>query len=456
MTRRGDCCVIGSRPDMDAPTEPVVRIGITPPQAVLRFFLCGRYDIGGATLGPGWCTARAAESGVSVGHEGDEVRAVPTAILSPHLPVCSFTVPALPVGSGFHWCHNEDLTYVGTLEIIPAGAGQVLGVNRIGVEAYLESVISSEMNPRSPDAFLEAHAIVARSWTIAQMAPPPRVDEPRPPGVDIWEWFDRANHEAFDLCSDDHCQRYHGQSRWLPAAAVAVRRTRGLVLEAEGVVVDARFSKCCGGVTEVFATAWGGPSPPGLASVVDAPSLPDAWSVGLHREDDAAAWFHGSPPVYCGDVEGSVLDRILLPMDRATEGFFRWKEQYSQERLAATIETKTNAGLGEIVALTPLRRGASGRLELIQIEGTKGVLRAGKELVVRRLLSSTHLRSSAFVVVPGTLAGGLPRQFSLVGAGWGHGVGMCQIGAGAMAAAGMSSQAIISHYFPRAAVVRRY
>jgi peptidoglycan hydrolase-like amidase len=436
--------------------EPVLRVGVSPPLPVLRFFLAGRYALADVTVGPGWCRAEPGDQGVVVACE-ETSRLLPSpVILTPCRQAGTFVIPAVPVGAGFHWNHREDLTYPGSLELVAAGSRALVGVNRVGLEDYLESVISSEMNPCAPEPFLEAHAVVARSWVLAQLGPPRSVEEARPPGVDMWEWFDRRNHDLFDLCADDHCQRYHGQSRKLAAASQAVRRTRGTALYAKGAVVDARFSKCCGGVTEDFTTAWGGPPPTGLTSVLDASPLPPEWPHSLTVEAGAVPWIMGFPPAHCSITDAGILDRILLPMDRATEHFFRWREEFSQERLASLIEAKTGAGIGSVKGLKALRRGSSGRIEILEIQGVRGVLRIGKELAIRRLLSSSHLKSAAFVAMPGEMIGGIPRQITLTGAGWGHGVGMCQIGAGALAAGGADCAAILNHYFPEAELAAAY
>ncbi|MBN1424585.1 SpoIID/LytB domain-containing protein [Candidatus Fermentibacteria bacterium] len=440
-----------SRPEPALPgVEPLLRVGISQPAASLRFFLSGRYQVGDSTIGPGWCTAHAEYPHAAVLWDYTECRTAQPTLLAPLRPACSFTLPCVDVGAGFHWCHREDLVYTGTLELLPTQRNEIIAVNRIGLEEYLESVISSEMNPEAPSAFLEAHAVVARSWALSQLGPPRQVDEPRPAGIDIWEWFDRGNHELFDLCADDHCQRYHGQTRKVSHAVDAVRRTRGTVLRAGDAVVDTRFSKCCGGITELFTTAWGGPSPAGISSVVDAACLASPWSPRGTEETGASEWILGRPPVECAVEDSSILARILLPMDRSTTDFFRWSEEYSQERLASLIEEKTCAGIGHIRGLLPLRRGPSGRIEILEIRGTKGVLRVGKELSIRRLLSPTHLKSSAFVTADEDHSNGVPRKLRLMGAGWGHGVGMCQIGAGVMAARGAECRAILNRYFPEA------
>jgi len=457
MTTPGDRCSYASPAEVRRmPAEPELRIGLHPPAPALRFFLSGRYDGGGCTVGPGWCTASATNETIIVQCPESEVRASSPVTLVPHRMACSFTIPGMVVGAGFHWSHREDLTYGGALELLSGARDEITAVNRIGLESYLESVISSEMNPLAPDPFLEAHAVVARSWVLAQLGPRRRTTESRPDGVDIWEWFDREDHELFDLCADDHCQRYHGQTRRVAEAVAAVRRTRGLVLCAGEAVVDARFSKCCGGMTERFTSAWGGPTPAGISSVLDAAAVPPEWLTELSQDADAEAWIHGRPPVFCGVNDAKILDRILLPMDRATEDFFRWQEHLSQDRVAHLIEEKTGAGIGDIEALVPLLRGASGRVELLEVRGTKGTLRVGKELTIRRLLSSSHLKSSSFVVRPRGATHEVPRAFDLAGAGWGHGVGMCQIGAGAMASSGFGAAAILTHYFPTALVAVWY
>lgn len=438
-----------------AVNEPVLRVGLLRSEGPVRVFLAGRFSVGDVVVGPGWCLVQGARGLVQVQWEDREVETASPALLTPGLPTHSFTIPSMAVGEGFHWCHREDLTFQGALEILVVDRDLIL-VNRIGLEDYLESVVSSEMNPSSPRAFLEAHAIVARSWVLHQLQARPLPLPDRPPDADIWEWTDRSSHEHFHLCAEDHCQRYHGRTRVKDSATQAVRATRGVVLEASGQVVDARFSKCCGGITERFGTCWGEPEPPGLASILDAPAQARGEAFRLSEERRARAWIAARPRVFCRLTDPDASHQVLLPMDRSTPDFFRWSVVYSQEQVADLVESRTGAGLGSIVAMEALRRGPSGRIHYLKLMGTKGTLRVGKELAIRRILSRTHLKSSAFFVVALEPVAGIPTRFRLTGAGWGHGVGMCQVGAGAMALAGASAPQILAHYFPEASLTTLY
>ncbi|MBD5352674.1 MAG: DUF4922 domain-containing protein [Bacteroides sp.] len=353
------------------------------------------------------------------------------------------TVSGVRIGDGFHWQRDETFRYGGKMMKY---RGRL--VNRIGLEEYLKSVISSEMSATSSMELLKAHAVISRSWVLAQMrasraracagVPIKEAD-----GADFLQWFDRDDHEGFDVCSDDHCQRYQGLTRQTsPAVAEAVEATRGLVLlTSDGQIADARFSKCCGGAFELFENCWEPHHHPYLEAGPDAPAaapLPD-----LTREDNARRWILTSPEAYCNCEDSEVLAQVLNDFDReTTPDFYRWEVNYGVDELSELVHRRSGIDFGRIEALEPVRRGPSGRIYQLKIIGSRRSMTIGKELIIRRWLSESHLCSSAFVVDR------RGDSFRLRGAGWGHGVGLCQIGAAMMAAKGFDFRAILNHYFP--------
>jgi stage II sporulation protein D len=335
--------------------------------------------------------------------------------------------------------------------------GKLTVINQLGLEDYLESVIASEMNSLAPREFLKAHAVMSRSWLAAMLARQEKRPPPPPPspaaGDEIRRWYGREDHDNFDVCADDHCQRYQG----LPAlsegrAAEAVQATRGLFLVHDGEICDARFHKACGGRTEDFATAWEDKRVPYLTSVSDTDHpLPP-----LRAAADVEKWLRTAPDAYCNTNDLVVLQQILPAFDRETADFYRWQVAYTPTELARLIKAKTGRDLGEICELLPLARGASGRIYRLRITGTKSSLVVGKELEIRRVLSESHLLSSGFTVATEGGPAAIPRRFILRGAGWGHGVGLCQIGAAVMALKGRSAPEILQHYFQGATLRQLY
>lgn len=347
------------------------------------------------------------------------------------------TVDGIVIGKDFHWERRQTQRFAGEVYSV----GEQL-INRLDVEEYLRSVISSEMSAMSSPELLKAHAVISRSWLYAQMLRTRRLVDPGEP-VDMpdGEWFDRDDHVGFDVCSDDHCQRYQGVTRIVsPEVDRAVRETADLVLTSRGKLCDARFSKCCGGAFEEFETCWQPVHYRYLQGKRDwlSGSLPD-----LRDEDNARAWILGRPAAFCGDVPYKVKAQVLNDFDReTTPDFYRWTVRYTPAQLAALIAEKSGEDFGEILDLRPLARGTSGRIYRLEVVGTLRRRVIGKELVIRKWLSPSHLYSSAFVV---DRDGG---DFVLRGAGWGHAVGLCQIGAAMMAERGYDYRRILEHYFP--------
>ena len=360
-----------------------------------------------------------------------------------------FTLHDVVIGVNFHWQRKESQSFKGELRLIVED-GEVRAINRIDVEEYLVSVISSEMSATSSLEFLKAHTIVSRSWLYAQLLRKERIQQ----GVLGWEnqeeiirWYAREDHTLFDLCADDHCQRYQGVTRaHNPNVERAVKETSGIVLEYDGEVCDARFSKCCGGVTERFSACWENEDYAYLQAFRDAESneeLPD-----LSTEEGARDWIEKTPASYCSTTDNHVLSQILNGYDRETNDFYRWRVVYSQKELSELVAGRSGIDFGTIQELLPVERGASGRIVRLRIVGTKATRTVGKELEIRRWLSKSHLYSSAFVVDKSTSPDGEVR-FVLKGAGWGHGVGLCQIGAAMMGEKGCTCEQILSFYYPQ-------
>lgn len=372
-----------------------------------------------------------------------------TLLFTPVDNTALFTLHDVVIGVNFHWQRKEKQTFKGEL-LFMVEDGEVRAVNRLAVEDYLVSVISSEMSATSSLEFLKAHTVISRSWLYAQLQRKERHQQ----GVLGWEngdeivrWYAREDHTLFDLCADDHCQRYQGVTRAInPNVERAVRETCGMVLKYDGEVCDARFSKCCGGVTERFSACWEDEDYGYLKAVRDcegAKVVPD-----LTTENGAREWIESVPPSYCSTADKEVLSQILNGYDQETNDFYRWRIEYSQEELSLLVARRSGIDFGEIEDLQPVERAASGRIVRLRIVGRKRTLIVGKELEIRRWLSESHLYSSAFVVDKVEEEGNV--RFVLKGAGWGHGVGLCQIGAAMMGERGCSFRQILEHYYPGA------
>ena len=359
-----------------------------------------------------------------------------------------FTLYDVVIGLNFHWQRKETQTFSGELRFIVED-GEVRAVNRIDVEEYLISVISSEMSATSSLEFLKAHAIVSRSWLYAQLLRKDKVQT----GMLGWEdeneivrWYAREDHTLFDLCADDHCQRYQGITRaHNPNVACAVEETAGLVLKYAGEVCDARFSKCCGGMMELFSSCWEDENPGYLQALRD--SDDDVLFQSLDNEEAARCWIESEPSSFCATNDKAVLSQILNGYDRETNDFYRWQVVYTQSELSSIVSERSGIDFGMVEELVPVERGPSGRITRLRVVGTKATRVVGKELEIRRWLSRTHLYSSAFVVDKVTDKDDTV-QFVLKGAGWGHGVGLCQVGAAVMGEKGASHVQILAHYYP--------
>lgn len=371
-------------------------------------------------------------------------------LFTPVDDTCTFTVCDVIIGIDFHWERRENQTFKGEL-LFFAENGKVRVVNRIAVEDYLQSVISSEMSSTSSLQLLKAHAVISRSWLYAQLhrAENYRVEISlceKCNDDEIIRWYAREDHKLFDFCADDHCQRYQGITRAMnPNVVRAVEETADIVLVHNGEVCDARFSKCCGGITEKFSSCWESVDVPYLLSFRDADAAAEPFDAS--SEDVARRWIEGHDEAFCSSVDARVLSQVLNGYDRETNDFYRWTVTYTAEELSLLIKKKSGIDFGRIEELVPMQRGASGRIIRLKIVGAEKSLVVGKELEIRRWLSPSHLYSSAFIVDKKLDADGVVK-FVLRGAGWGHGVGLCQIGAAAMSDKGYDFRAILSHYYP--------
>jgi SpoIID/LytB domain protein len=357
----------------------------------------------------------------------------------------SFSLFNVTIGDRFHWERMEDQTFHGDLILVFRKDGTITAINEISLEDYLTSVISSEMRGEAPMEFLKTQAILSRSWLLAALERKKKKNERFTPAGktakkdgEVMRWYDWEEHELFDVCADDHCQRYQGITKIVSDhAQEAVRETRGIVISHHDEICDARYSKACGGITENFDTAWEDISVPYLRSISDA-SIPHH---PITTEEEASAWILSNPEAYCRTKDERLLEKILPDFDRETKGFFRWRVEYSRTELEEILREKSGFDFGTLQEILPLRRGPSGRISRLRIVGSKRSVVVGKELEIRRWLSRSHLYSSAFIVKAEA------ERFVFHGAGWGHGVGLCQIGAAVMAIRGFSAEEILNHYF---------
>lgn len=376
----------------------------------------------------------------------------------------SFSLSGVTIGVNFHWERKETQTFLGTLRFV-VESDKIVAINELTVEKYLESVISSEMSATSSLELLKAHAVISRSWLLAQMKKRREVAES---GNNFFSftkkedtlirWYDRDDHTLFDVCADDHCQRYQGITKETsPHVAEAIRQTKGQILMDGEEICDARFSKCCGGITEEFQYCWEDTPKTYLTAVRDIALGVEHTLPNLTNEEEAEKWIRFNPPAFCNTQDKKILSEVLNDYDQETVNFYRWKETLSQEKLQQLIADKLKMDLGAILDMKAVERGKSGRISKLQIIGTEKTFTIGKELEIRRTLSDSHLLSSAFVVDKYDKdEQGVPQRFELIGAGWGHGVGLCQIGAAVMGEQGYHYDAILLHYYQGAEIKKLY
>lgn len=439
--------------------EPKVQVGILS-ESQIEFVLLTPYQIWG-TYYDGVVTYHTIVRGKQVvsydngkinwgGGRYDELNFFPEPFLNEGEDPCAFELIDVTIGTHFHWERKENQRFLGRLNIVVENE-KLTAINVINVEDYLTSVISSEMSATASLELLKAHAVVSRSWLLASLASKKSVAKSIPSSLEenqeeAIRWYDHSAHTHFDICADDHCQRYQGITRaCTPRVAEAVQATRGQVLMSGEKICDTRFSKCCGGASEEFQYCWEEVKHPYLSKQRDSKSLinlPD-----LRIEAEAEQWIRTSPEAFCNTTNKEVLAQVLNNYDQETTDFYRWTVAYTQEELSALIKSRSGIDYGQILDLVPVERGTSGRLVKLKIIGSKRTLTIGKELEIRRTLSPSHLYSSAFVVDKADIKQGVPGRFLLTGAGWGHGVGLCQIGAAVMGEQGYLYDAILLHYY---------
>lgn len=424
--------LIEGLPNIDG--QPIVTVGIVSGQTI-RFLLNTPYLAKGTEIS-GEQEVSFSEGGIL--WNGNQYREL---LFQPTSKDSSFSLSDVTIGVNFHWERKETQTFSGVLRLV-VEADSICAINELPVENYLESVISSEMSATSSKELLKAHAVISRSWLLAQLVKRARGVENSDSFFsfikkedELIRWYDREDHTIFDVCADDHCQRYQGITRATnPYVAKAVRATRGQILLSNGEICDARFSKCCGGRTEEYQYCWENIRKPYLVSV----------------EDE-----------FCNTSDPQIISQVLNDYDQETQDFYRWHVTYTQKELAALISDKMKMDFGQIVDLIPLERGKSGRISRLKIVGTKRSFTIGKELEIRRVLSKSHLLSSAFEVEKtfgknDKSSHSVPISFRLNGAGWGHGVGLCQIGAAVMGEKGYKYDEILLHYYQSAEIKKIY
>jgi peptidoglycan hydrolase-like amidase len=437
--------------------EPVIRVGLIAAAGEVAFVLSGSFiDGDGVRVKEGAHTARVENGSVKLRGE-NAITATVIKLTPAESESSTFTVHGVKIGIDFHWEREESEHFHGALMIEASGDGLTV-INELPVESYLVSVISSEMSASCPAELLRAHAIVSRSWLVAQLTRDRATQTPSQSDVgsqpadkeEIIRWYDRESHRGFDVCADDHCQRYQGISKAFSRAAFdAVNDTRGQALVYGEEICDARYSKSCGGWTEAYSAVWDDQDIPYLKPVYDGPGdEAPGHRLPLSVEVNAEDWIASTPVAYCGVAAPELLARILPGFDQETRDFYRWQVDYSGQELSEILLARIGVDFGRVHSLVALERGESGRIIKLRIVGEKRTLIIGKELEIRRALSRSHLYSSAFVVraARGHLSD-YPARFSLIGAGWGHGVGLCQIGAAVMADRGHGHEEILEHYF---------
>lgn len=435
--------------------EPEVAVGILSGREI-KFSLNGKYiSPKGKISGKHTATLQAGK----IAWEGDLYNEL---LFIPTQPDGVFELEEVTIGIHFHWERKENQRFQGALKLI-VEEEKLTAVNIVGVEDYLTSVISSEMSATASAELLKAHAVISRSWLLAQINKNKALKEEAADYTtchqteeELIRWYDREDHTRYDVCADDHCQRYQGITRAsTQAVKEAIEATRGKVLMHNEGICDARFSKCCGGAFEEFAYCWEEKHLPYLSKQRD--SKTDTFLPDLTVEAEAEKWIRSKPTAFCNTSDKQILGQVLNNYDQETTDFYRWEVCYTQSELADLIRRRSGIDFGDIIDLQPLARGTSGRLWKLRIVGTKRSMVIGKELEIRRTLSESHLYSSAFVVDKlGASAERIPQGYRIVGAGWGHGVGLCQIGAAVMGEQGYTYDEILLHYYPGAEIKTIY
>ena len=442
--------------------EPLLSVGILTEKKI-KFELYGSFNVSGVKdTFSGIFTAEVKDDKILCKNNSTSLEIKNEIIFDPQNPVLeSFFIRDVMIGVDFHWQRLERQRFNHSLKLLREN-DKVAAINLIPLEPYLVSVISSEMSAKSSLQSLKAQTVVSRSWLLAQL------EKVKSKGKDMTNasiksedeqirWYGRGKHKNFDVCADDHCQRFQGITKvTTERAKEAVAQTRGVVLLSNEKFCDARYSKSCGGLTENFENVWEPVKLPYLTSVVDYKYVPENFDLDFSNEKNVRKWIMGNPPSFCNTSDKTILSQILIDYDQETADFFRWRVEYDQKDLSAIIKEKSGIDFGTILDLIPVERGLSSRLIKLKIVGSKKSLTIGKELEIRRILSPKHLYSSAFVIDKVMGEKDIPEKFILNGAGWGHGVGLCQIGGAVMAEKGYQFDEILLHYFSNAKIKKIY
>ena len=442
--------------------EPYIRVGILTDKKI-RFELYGDFTVvGSKDTFSGVYTAELKNDRIYCRSNKHETEGSNLIEFIPSDPISeSFLLKDVIIGNKFHWERKEKQRFIFSLLLLKAGS-EIIAINHIPIERYLTSVISSEMSAKGSIELLKAQAVIARSWVLAQIERSNKFKENKETHEtslefkdEIIRWYDREDHNLYNVCADDHCQRFQGVTKIISDSSFsAVDQTKGVILLSGGNICDARYSKCCGGITESFENVWEPVKHPYLKSVLDYKFEPENFKLDFSDEINAEKWIKGDPASFCNTHDRKILSHILVDYDRETKDFFRWKVEYTQEEISSLIKQKSEIDFGNIIDFIPVERGDSARLVKLKIVGTKKTITVGKELEIRRLLSKTHLYSSAFVVKK--IGKNIPEKFVFHGAGWGHGVGLCQIGAAVMAEMGYNFDEILLHYFKNSELKKIY
>ncbi|MBK3516735.1 SpoIID/LytB domain-containing protein [Carboxylicivirga marina] len=442
---------------------PFIQVGIQFKETI-AFTLNGTYKhSSGVTLTSGKYKVSIAGNVLELVqcNNGEEILIRNGLLFEPKADDAFFTIHDVTIGINFHWERDEDQSFKGGLKLITENE-KITAINVLSVEDYLMSVISSEMSATSSLELLKAHAVISRSWLLAQIEKNNSLQQATDTYQSVYQsdekfikWYDREDHINFDVCADDHCQRYQGITKANTSEVVeAVKNTWGEVLMNGEAICDARFSKCCGGMVEKFENVWEPVNHPYLQAFVDNDNNPDGFELDLTNESNAEKWILGSPDAFCNTNNKEVLIQVLNDYDQETNDFYRWSVSYTQKDISELLKKRTGFDFGIIQDLIPVKRGDSGRLIELKIIGDKKSLTIGKELEIRKALSESHLYSSAFIIEKAEVNGEV--NFTLKGAGWGHGVGLCQIGAAVMGAKGYNYNAILMHYFRGTELKKKY
>lgn len=441
--------------------QPTIEVGILVANQI-EFSFSGPFNMGNKRVSRKF-TAKLDDDKIQIEQNSEIVNSEEPLIFIPTDEDSSFELKDVVIGVDFHWEQKENQRFKGALKLIREN-DKVRAVNIVNLEDYLRSVISSEMSSTSSMELLKAHAVISRSWLLAQIEKSKVLKDAQTSYItstetedEISRWYDREDHDTFDVCADDHCQRYQGITKIHSEKALqAITKTFGEVLYNQNKVCDARFSKCCGGMVESFNNVWEPIEYSYLVKTLDNNEPLKDFDTNLKEEQNAEKWIRYAPSAFCNTTDKNILSQVLPDFDQATTDFYRWKVEYKQEELSMLIKKRSGIDFGWIKKLTPVLRGDSGRLIKLKIEGTKKTVTVGKELEIRKWLSPSHLYSSAFVIDHDDLQNDVPQKIILTGAGWGHGVGLCQIGAAVMGEQGYTYKEILNHYFKNTELKKLY